>query len=174
MTLEAPPANVSPMPDEDLIWQAVLDSNRAWLSGDAERAGALFADDAVMIAPDLAKVGASRAAMVEGFAQYAAQATTHSFAIALVAVPLIVGCFLAGLRAERRKERRQTWRMRSLGLGMIAALSWFSYYAHEYVVVGVVPATLFVAVALAVSLAFVIIPESAYMKKVARQLLPNE
>jgi uncharacterized protein (TIGR02246 family) len=80
LTLEVPRAMVSPMREDDVIWQAVLESNRAWLSGDAERAGALFADDAVMVAPDLAKVGASRAAMVEGFVQYAAQATTHSFA----------------------------------------------------------------------------------------------
>jgi hypothetical protein len=94
--------------------------------------------------------------------------------IALFAVPLVVGCFVAGLQAERRKERRQAWRLRALGLGLMAALAWFSYYAHEYVVFGVVPATLFVAIGAAVSLAFVIVPESAVMKQVAQRLLPND
>ena len=80
MTLAVPTATVSHMREEELIWQAVLESNRAWLSGDAQPAGELFSDDAVMISPDLVKVGASRERMVESFAQYAAHATTHSFA----------------------------------------------------------------------------------------------
>ena len=94
--------------------------------------------------------------------------------IALFAVPLIVGCFLAGLQAERRKERRQAWRMRSLGLGMMAGISWFFYYSHEYVIFRVVPATVFGATGFAVALAFIVVPESAYMKKVAQRVLPSE
>jgi hypothetical protein len=94
--------------------------------------------------------------------------------IALVAVPLILGSILAGLYADQRKGQRRAWRMRALGLGMMAAISWFFYYAHEYVVLEVVPATAFGAVGFAVALAFVVVPESGYMQKVAERVLPSE
>ncbi len=94
--------------------------------------------------------------------------------IALFAIPLLAGCILAGVHAERRREQRQAWRMRALGFGMMGALSWFFYYAHEYVVLGVVPATAFGAVGFAVALAFVVIPQSEYMQKVAEQVLPTD
>ena len=94
--------------------------------------------------------------------------------IALFATPLVVGCILAGVYAEKRKGQRQAWRMRALGLGMMAGIAWFFYYAHEYVVFRVVPATVFGATGFAVALAFVVIPESGYMQKVAQRVLPNE
>ncbi len=94
--------------------------------------------------------------------------------IALCALPLVIGCVIAGVFAERRRAQRQTWRMRALGLGMMAGVSWFFYYAHDYVVFRLVPATVFGAVGFAVALAFVVFPATTYMKKVAQRVLPDE
>jgi fluoride ion exporter CrcB/FEX len=92
--------------------------------------------------------------------------------IAMLTAALVVGCVLAGVRAERRKGASRVWRMRALGLGMMAGLSWFSYYAHEYVVFDVLPASVFVVVGFAVALAYVVAPP--YMQKVAARVLPPE
>jgi hypothetical protein len=103
---------------------------------------------------------------------HASRAWTR-IAIALAAVPLILACFWAGVRAEQRRgAQREAWRMRALGLGLMAGVTWFSYYAHAYVFFRVVPATVFVATGFAVALAFVLIPTSGYMRKVAQRVMP--
>jgi hypothetical protein len=64
--------------------------------------------------------------------------------------------------------------MRALGLGMMAGLSWFSYYAHEYVFFHLLPGSAFVVIGFAVALAYVVAPNSTYMQKVAARVLPPE
>jgi hypothetical protein len=98
-----------------------------------------------------------------------AQATRGSnpFSSASVSNESHVAC-----AAERKEAQREVWRMRALGFGMMASISWFYYYAHEYVVFRVVPATLFAATGFTVALAFVLIPTSAYMRKVALRVMP--
>ncbi len=89
-----------------------------------------------------------------------------------VGIPLfVIGCILSGVVAERRPRERRTWRMRALGLGMMGGISWFFYYAHEYVFLRVIPASAFMAVAFVCALAFAVVPNHPYMRKVGQQLL---
>lgn len=93
--------------------------------------------------------------------------------IALIGVPLILGCIFAGVRAGRAPSQPRSWQMRALGLGMMAAMDWFSYYAHEYVIFGVLPAMALAVTGFAAAAAIVVAPNSASMKKVARVVLPT-
>lgn len=67
--------------DVDRIWDKIEASNRAWTSGHPERTAALFAPEAVMIAPGVAGVVEGRDALVNSYVEYAKIATTHAFEV---------------------------------------------------------------------------------------------
>src|SRR5262249_11945775 len=62
-----------------IIWDAIRASNTAWTSGDPKSVAALYADEVVMVAPNIEAKNFGREAMVEGYVQYCAAARTHSF-----------------------------------------------------------------------------------------------
>ena len=70
---------MSEQADIEGIWAAICESNAAWTSGRPDDTAALFAPDAVMIAPGLAGALEGREAIVDSYRQYAAAATTHAF-----------------------------------------------------------------------------------------------
>ncbi len=65
--------------DEESIWEAIGEANRAWVSGDPLEVGALFARDAVMVLPGLAGALVGRDAIVQSFVDYTQTAKTTRF-----------------------------------------------------------------------------------------------
>jgi len=62
----------------DGLWERVKAANAAWMHGEPEKVADLFADDVVMITPQLSRIE-GRAAMVKSFVDYVAQVRTLHF-----------------------------------------------------------------------------------------------
>jgi uncharacterized protein (TIGR02246 family) len=60
------------------LWARVKKANAAWLRGEPRAVGELFAEDVVMIAPDMQRIE-GREAMVQSFVDYVAQVRTLHF-----------------------------------------------------------------------------------------------
>ncbi len=68
------------MADEaEALWHAVQACNRAWLEGRPHDTAELFAQDAVMVAPDLSTTLRGRDAIVASFVEYTASVQTLAF-----------------------------------------------------------------------------------------------
>ena len=64
--------------ESELLWKRVQAANAAWQTGAPQAVAEMFAEDVVMITPDLRRID-GRAAMVQSFVDYVAQVTTQHF-----------------------------------------------------------------------------------------------
>jgi len=65
--------------EEQAIWQAVHNANRAWMSGNPLGVEQLFHQNVICVAPGFARRSEGRQAMVESFVDYCAHVKTHFF-----------------------------------------------------------------------------------------------
>lgn len=65
--------------EAEAIWRAVVASNAAWTRGEPRGVADLYAEDAVMVAPDLAATVRGREAIVQSYVEYCAVARTLDF-----------------------------------------------------------------------------------------------
>jgi ketosteroid isomerase-like protein len=61
------------------IWNAIKESNRAWLEGNPRDVEPLFSEDVVMVAPKLAARIVGRQEMVQSYVEYVRAVRTHMF-----------------------------------------------------------------------------------------------
>jgi hypothetical protein len=93
------------------------------------------------------------------------------FIIAAFIAIMLVAYLGAIVLADRRPMKDRAWQLRALGLSLLAMLPWLVYMARDYVIWGVIPVPILGACAALVALAFLAVPRSAYMQKVADTLL---